>query len=114
MGCFDRIFLFRLNRRFYRYFFKGSDNTYIQVCLSRIFRVLIRSDRKMLVGLKYTRRYLIVVKSFFAFFISGFSFLDFMNVQAFFTCTRIDLRVVLYYHVEFAELRVIENINYKL
>ena len=71
MGCFDRIFLFRLNCRFYRYFFKGSDNTYIQVCLSRIFRVLIRSDRKMLVGLKYTRAiFLIVVQSIFSRFLS--------------------------------------------
>ena len=72
MGCFDRIFFISVKLSVLPVFFKGSDNTYIQVCLSRIFfRVLIRSDRKMLVGLKYTRAiFLIVVQSIFFAFLS--------------------------------------------
>jgi len=74
--------------------------------------VLIRSDRKMLVGLKYTRAiFLIVVQSIFSRFFCHFVC---FGKSGIFTCTQIDLRVVLYYHVEFAELMVIENINYKL
>lgn len=100
MGCFDRIFFISVKLSVLPVFFKGSDNTYIQVCLSRIFfRVLIRSDRKMLVGLKYTRAiFLIVVQSIFSRFCHFVCF----GKSGIFTCTQIDLRVVLYYHVEFA------------
>ena len=63
----------------------------------------------MEVRLKYTRAIFDYGSVNFSRFLSfGFGNSDI------FTCTQIDLRVVLCYHVEFAELMVIENINYKL